>query len=79
MYQRTLLIKETWFGRDHLDVATALNNMVLLFVHQGRQADAQPLYQRSLAIYEKKFGPDHPQVDISLNNLAECRHRDELP
>ena len=42
----------------------------MLYVNQGRYADAEPLYKRSLAIYEKALGPDHPNVAGSLNNLA---------
>jgi tetratricopeptide (TPR) repeat protein len=42
----------------------------LLYVNQGRYADAVPLYKRSLAIWERAYGPDHPDVAASLNNLA---------
>jgi Tfp pilus assembly protein PilF len=66
-----LAIQEKALGRDHLDLATSLSGLALLYVNQGRYADAEPLLQRSLAIREKALGRDHPDVATSLNNLAE--------
>ncbi len=66
-----LAICEKALGPDHPDVATALNNLAVLYRAQGRYAEAEPLYKRSLAIREKALGPDHPDVAQSLNNLAE--------
>src|SRR5690349_23629624 len=57
-------------GRDHPDVAQSLNNLALLYVRQGRYAEAEPLHRRALAIREKALGRDHPDVAQSLNNLA---------
>ncbi len=65
-----MAIREKALGRDHPDVASSLNNLALLYDHQGRYADAEPLYQRSLAIREKALGRDHPAVAMALNNLA---------
>jgi CHAT domain-containing protein/tetratricopeptide (TPR) repeat protein len=42
----------------------------LLYYHQGRYADAEPLHRRALAIREKALGHNHPDVATSLNNLA---------
>ncbi len=52
-------------------VATALNNLAVLYQEQGRNADAEPLHKRALAIREKALGPDHPQVAASIKNLAD--------
>src|SRR5262245_48747264 len=68
--QRVLAIREKALGRDHPDVATALNNLAVLYDNQGRYADAEPLLQRSLVIREKVLGRDHPDVATVLNNLA---------
>ncbi len=57
-------------GLEHPDVAGSLNNLALLYVTQGRYAEAEPLYQRSLAIWEKALGPEHPNVATSLENYA---------
>ncbi len=42
----------------------------MLYLPQGRYADAEPLYKRSLVIYEKTLGKDHPSVATTLNNLG---------
>ena len=68
--QQVLAIREKTLGRDHPDVATALNNLATLYFNQSRYPDAEPLYQRALAIDEKTLGRDHPNVALSLNNLA---------
>ena len=61
-----------------------MNNLALLYRHQGRYSDAEPLYKRALAIREKTFGPDHPVVADLLHNLAalylyQGRYADALP
>src|SRR5262249_55527773 len=48
-----------------------LNNLALLYTHQGRYADAEPLLRRSQAIREKALGPDHPAVATSFAGLAD--------
>ena len=65
-----MAIREKALGPDHPDVAQSLNNLALLYYHQGRYADAEPLYKRAIALNEKALGPDHPDVASSLNNLA---------
>ena len=52
-YKRSLAIVEKALGPDHPDVAASLNNLAVLYQHQGRYADAEPLYKRSLAIARK--------------------------
>jgi tetratricopeptide (TPR) repeat protein len=39
-----LSIRERMLGPDHPDIAISLNNLALLYHHQGRYADAEPLY-----------------------------------
>ena len=51
-------------------MATAKNNLALLYSEQGKYAEAEPLYKRALEIGKKTFGPDHPDVATSLNRLA---------
>jgi CHAT domain-containing protein/tetratricopeptide (TPR) repeat protein len=71
LFQRVLAITEKSLGKDHLDVATSLNNLALFYKDQGKYDQAEPLYQRSLTIYEKSLGKDHPNVAAVLSNLAE--------
>jgi CHAT domain-containing protein len=74
--QRALASQEKALGPDHPEVATALNNLAVLYRAQGRYADAEPLYKRALAISEKALGSDHPTVAQWLNNLANL-YRDQ--
>ncbi|CAN0411231.1 unnamed protein product, partial [Ectocarpus sp. 13 AM-2016] len=57
-------------GRDHPDVASAINNRAVLLEKQGNYVEAERLYARSLAIRERALGPCHPVVAQSLNNRA---------
>ena len=68
MVQQALAIYEKALGPDHPDVATAVNNLALLYDKQDRTAEAEPLYKRALAIDEKALGPDHPNVVTVLNS-----------
>jgi tetratricopeptide (TPR) repeat protein len=45
LYKRSLAFLEKELGPDHPNVATALNNLALLYKNQGRYADAEPLYK----------------------------------
>ncbi|NEQ59034.1 MAG: tetratricopeptide repeat protein [Moorea sp. SIO4A1] len=68
--EKALEIRQEIWGEDHLDVATSLNNLALLYQSQGRYPEAEPLYRQALALTKKLFGQDHPDVATSLNNLA---------
>src|SRR5690348_9264537 len=68
--KQALAAKEKAYGPEHLEVATSLNNLALLYQELGRYADAEPLYMKSLATREKMLGPNHAVVGLSLNNLA---------
>jgi tetratricopeptide (TPR) repeat protein len=63
------------FGESHQRFATTINNLAVMYMHQGRYAEAEPLYRRTLSIYEKALGPDHPDLGTTLNNLAGCIER----
>ncbi|GAG19798.1 unnamed protein product, partial [marine sediment metagenome] len=57
-------------GPEHPDTATSLDNLAMLYWHQGRYEEAEPFYKRALAIHEKVSGAEHPDTANSLNNLA---------
>ena len=69
-FERSLDLLQQTLGRNHPDVAAALNNLALLYYSRGHYEQAEPLYQRSLAIDEQGLGDDHPGVATDLNNLA---------
>ena len=62
LYQHALTIYENRLGAEHLDTATSLNNLALLYAREGRYEQAEPLYQRALAICEKRLGAEHPHT-----------------
>ncbi|MBI1765976.1 MAG: CHAT domain-containing protein [Acidobacteria bacterium] len=69
--KRALAIFEKAFGAEHPYVASALNNLAMLYASTHDNTKAEQSYQRALAIREKALGPEHPAVAASLNNLAE--------
>lgn len=71
LYQRSLAIKEQFFGHDHLEVGLTLNNLGLYYKSLGRLAEARGAYLRALPIFQKAFGSSHPQVGNLLYNLGQ--------
>lgn len=69
-FDRVRKILEKSLGVDHPDVATALNNLALMYYEQGDYAAAEPLYKRALQIDEAALGANHADVATDLNNLA---------
>ena len=70
MAQRSLALAERRHGREHPNVATALNTLGSLYAREHRYAEAEQAYKRALEIREKTLGPDHPDTVASLNKLA---------
>ena len=71
LLRRALAIYDASLGRDHLYVATCLNNLANLLQATNRLPEAEPLYRRALAIGDADLGKDHPSVATRLNNLAQ--------
>jgi CHAT domain-containing protein/Tfp pilus assembly protein PilF len=72
--ERSLVLREGALGPVHLDVATSLGNLGLLFLDQAAFGKAEPLLLRALDIAEKTTGPRHSDVARHLNHLGEL-HR----
>jgi tetratricopeptide (TPR) repeat protein len=70
LYRRALAIGEKAYGRNHLEIASTLNDLAALHHAQGDAAKPEPLYKRVLAIKERHLGPNHPDVATTLNNLG---------
>ena len=47
-----------------------VNNLALLYNHQERYDDAEPLYLETLEIRKRLLGDDHPDTLISMSALA---------
>jgi CHAT domain-containing protein/Tfp pilus assembly protein PilF len=68
--ERSLLIFETKLGLSHPYVATALNQLGLLYQAKDDYARAEKAHRRALAIREQSLRPDHPDIGQSLSNLG---------
>lgn len=69
-FRRAVKLIERVKGVHDPDVATALNNLAMLYYAQGEYAAAEPLYERALGIDEQALGPEATAVATDLNNLA---------
>ena len=61
-YERSLTIRERFYGRKHPSVATVLGNLGNLWEKEGYKAKAISHYQEALAIQEEIHGPNHLKV-----------------
>jgi len=70
LYRKLLDIRVKRLGKEHLEVAGALNDLAKVLTEQSKYAEAEPLLRQALAIYEVQFGKEDPRVAFGLNNLA---------
>jgi tetratricopeptide (TPR) repeat protein len=70
LFDRSLAIREEFYGPEHPLTAQSLTNLGYLLRAQGDLAGARRCYERALAINEKALGPDHPETAKNLNNLG---------
>ena len=63
LYERTLPIWDATLEPDDPALASALDNLAVVYAAQRKFAKAEPLYRRSLAIHDKL-------TVLSMNNLA---------
>jgi hypothetical protein len=73
LYRRALVISEASLGKDHPDVATALNNLARLLQATNRLGEAEPLMRRMVAIFlafGHATGHAHPHRDAAIQNYA---------
>ncbi len=70
LFKRAFLIYRRLLGPEHLDLASSMNKLAVLYRPQKKYRQAERLHQRALRIRERALGPQHPDVGTSLNNLA---------
>jgi len=68
--RRSVQIRETVLGPDHVAVAADLAALAALVQEQQRFGEAEKLYRRVIAIFEAAFGPIHYELGVNYNNLA---------
>ncbi len=66
----TLSLREQQLGREHLDTATSLYHLALLYERQGKYTEAEPVFLRALSIREQQLGASHPDTATCLDDLA---------
>jgi CHAT domain-containing protein/tetratricopeptide (TPR) repeat protein len=70
--ERALAIARSIFPSPHQNLASSLNDLGLLYSHQGRWSEAEPLYQESLSTRRQLFGNTaNDDLASSLNNLGQ--------
>ncbi|MEH1971017.1 tetratricopeptide repeat protein [Nostoc sp.] len=72
--QLCLEITKKRLGEEHLDVATSLNDLAVLYHNQGRYSEAELLHLQALELRRRLLSDEHLDVAFSLNNLAEIYH-----
>jgi CHAT domain-containing protein/tetratricopeptide (TPR) repeat protein len=70
LYARVARIKESLFGRDNPDVASALHTIGWIYYSRQRYAEAESLFNQVLAIRESIFGIYNRDVAQTLHNLG---------
>ena len=68
--EEAIRVAEATFGKDHPKLATAINNLAILYDSQGEYVKAEPLYKQALEIRQKALGETDPAVATTLNDLA---------
>jgi len=71
--KRALAIWEESLGKDHPNVATALNNLAQLYDATNRPREAESLMKRVVEIFENGLGAGHPNSKVVRGNLEELR------
>lgn len=71
LYKRVLDIVEKTYGNDHIEVATAMNNLSKTIVLLGDYKEAESLYFRAWEIMDKIYGPDNLESTEIMCGLAE--------
>ncbi|HEY6324969.1 MAG TPA: toll/interleukin-1 receptor domain-containing protein [Candidatus Cybelea sp.] len=72
---RELDILERTPGVDHLDVATSLSQLALVYYQQGRYEQSNELHARALKIREQAHGENHIEVAKCLHLLANVAYQ----
>jgi tetratricopeptide (TPR) repeat protein len=68
LFQQALAREEVALGPVHESTLSTVNNLGVLYEHQGKLAEAEAMYQRALAGREKGLGLDHTStLDIAKN------------
>jgi tetratricopeptide (TPR) repeat protein len=68
--EQCLSVTQDRYGSDHLNVASSLNNLALLYHYTGCYSKAESLYLQALDFYNRLLGEKDIALANNLNNLA---------
>jgi CHAT domain-containing protein/Tfp pilus assembly protein PilF len=71
LYQRSLKIRESKLGKDHLRVAETLHRLAQTAEAANQDDRAEQFYRREQAILEARLGKEHPRLALCLNDLGD--------
>lgn len=69
-YKKGLEATQERLGKQHLSVASIINDLALLYKKQAQYKQAESLFEEALNIKKELLGEQHHSVAITLNNLA---------
>ncbi len=69
-YQRARLLVEKAYGRDHVLVATSLDNVSLALASLGKMAEGVALGEKALQLRVRLLGPEHADTLMSTHNVG---------
>jgi serine/threonine protein kinase/Tfp pilus assembly protein PilF len=70
MHREALKLAGEAYGQEHLEVATALENVAASLYYQGKPAEAEALERKVLGMRTRLLGKDDKEVAKSLISLA---------
>lgn len=68
LYREALALRIAWFGRDHAEVATVVQNLAALDLGRGRVEEALHGFEEAAAILARAWPAGHPDRATELNN-----------
>ncbi|WP_417731252.1 CHAT domain-containing tetratricopeptide repeat protein [Rosistilla oblonga] len=68
--QQAIQIEKGIVGANHPQIAESLDTLAVMYLNQGKLANAETLYAESMGIRKKVFGERHPEYARSLTNQA---------
>ena len=79
LFRRALEIYESLLEPNHIDIATACNNLGLLCAVLTEYPEAEALFLRALRINEQSRGKEHPETGTVVWSLAWVRWKQSRP
>ncbi|KAF8634152.1 hypothetical protein AX15_001052 [Amanita polypyramis BW_CC] len=70
LYICMMEMRKAKLGEDHPDTLTAMNNLAMIYLDQGRYNEAKKLQVYVMEARKAKLGEDHPDTLTTMNNLA---------